>query len=131
MDITICKDKLPDYEEKIKLFYEEQLHLDNEIHYILDGSGYFNVRDVEDRCTQITMEKGDMITLSVGMYHHFTLDKQNYVKAMSLFVGEPVWIAYNQPPDHFTAWGAACGILGTDSIVVPRQPAHSLPLCRS
>lgn len=28
---------------------------------------------------------------------------QNYVKAMRLFVGEPVWIAYNRPADHFPA----------------------------
>uniref|UniRef100_A0ABI7VQN5 acireductone dioxygenase (Fe(2+)-requiring) n=1 Tax=Felis catus TaxID=9685 RepID=A0ABI7VQN5_FELCA len=48
--ITICKDKLPDYEEKIKMFYKEHLHLDDEIRYILDGSGYFDVRDKEDKC---------------------------------------------------------------------------------
>ena len=29
--ITICKDKLPNYEEKIKMLYEEHLHLDDEI----------------------------------------------------------------------------------------------------
>lgn len=28
---------------------------------------------------------------------------QNYVKAMRLFVGEPVWTAYNRPADHFPA----------------------------
>nr|XP_033719617.1 1,2-dihydroxy-3-keto-5-methylthiopentene dioxygenase-like [Tursiops truncatus] len=50
--ITICKDKLPNYEEKIKMFYEEYLHLDDEIRYILDGSGYFNVRDKEDSYNQ-------------------------------------------------------------------------------
>lgn len=32
---------------------------------------------------------------------HFHL--QNYVKAMRLFVGEPVWTAYNRPADHFPA----------------------------
>lgn len=26
---------------------------------------------------------------------------QNYTKAMRLFVGEPVWKAYNRPADHF------------------------------
>lgn len=28
---------------------------------------------------------------------------QNYVKAMRLFVGEPVWTAYNRPADDFPA----------------------------
>ncbi|KAL4838357.1 hypothetical protein H8958_010600 [Nasalis larvatus] len=86
--ITICKDKLPNYEEKIKMFYEEHLHLDDEIRYILDGSGYLNVRDKEDKWIRIFTGAGDMITLPSGIYHHFTVDEKNYTKAVRLLVGE-------------------------------------------
>ena len=36
---TLPTEKLENYEQKIRSFYEEHLHTDEEIRYILDGSG--------------------------------------------------------------------------------------------
>eukprot|EP00615_Pteridomonas_danica_P007291 CAMPEP_0114336520 /NCGR_PEP_ID=MMETSP0101-20121206/5764_1 /TAXON_ID=38822 ORGANISM="Pteridomonas danica, Strain PT" /NCGR_SAMPLE_ID=MMETSP0101 /ASSEMBLY_ACC=CAM_ASM_000211 /LENGTH=210 /DNA_ID=CAMNT_0001468475 /DNA_START=19 /DNA_END=651 /DNA_ORIENTATION=+ len=97
--ITVHPDHLPDFENKVKAFQEEHIHDAEEIRYILGGSGYFDVRDFQDKWVRIHIKTGDLMTLPEGIYHRFTCDSDNYIHAMRLFKGQPIWTPFNRPQD--------------------------------
>ncbi|ORY76643.1 ARD/ARD' family-domain-containing protein [Protomyces lactucae-debilis] len=95
--ITVSKEAMGDvYEMKVKSFFEEHLHEDEEIRFILDGEGYFDVRTKEDRWIRLAMEKGDLAVLPAGIFHRFTTAETDYIKAMRLFKEDPVWTPLNR-----------------------------------
>jgi len=58
----------------LKIFFAEHLHADDEVRLVMDGSGFFDIRDENDKWVRLAVGKGDLITLPAGAYHRFTTD---------------------------------------------------------
>jgi len=88
------------YAEK---FYVEHIHAGgDEIRYVIDGTGYFDIRDVNDEWVRMHAKAGDLIIFPTGIEHRFAVDESLYIQAMRLFPGsaEPDWSSVARSEIH-------------------------------
>ncbi|KAI3859598.1 hypothetical protein MKX03_007617 [Papaver bracteatum] len=81
----LCPKRMPNYEQKIKNFFEEHIHTDEEISYCVDVSGNFTIR-----------KRQHLDLLEPVCVHHRSFS-YDYI-----LVG-PVWNPYNRPHDELLA----------------------------
>mmetsp|Transcript_34435 Transcript_34435/g.63298 ORF Transcript_34435/g.63298 Transcript_34435/m.63298 type:complete len:286 (+) Transcript_34435:44-901(+) len=75
-------------------FYDEHIHAGgDEVRYIIDGSGYFDIRDLNDEWVRMHARAGDFVEFPSGIEHRFAVDESLYVQAIRLFPGseDPDW----------------------------------------
>lgn len=84
-EITVSPEKMGDiYEEKVKSFFHEHLHEDEEIRYIRGGKGYFDVRSKGDEWVRIQLEKVRQHSLAESIPMTWRLSTTGHAKANRL-----------------------------------------------
>jgi 1,2-dihydroxy-3-keto-5-methylthiopentene dioxygenase len=72
-------------------FDKEHYHTEDEVRFVVEGEGIFDVRDEHDRWMRIEVSPGDMIVIPARTYHRFYLTERKQIRCMRLFANHDGW----------------------------------------
>ena len=90
-DFVELKPDLPNLDEICAKFDKEHFHTEDEVRYVVDGEGVFDVRDDNDSWIRIEVSSGDMIVIPARTYHRFYLTDRKHIRCMRLFANHDGW----------------------------------------
>lgn len=75
-------------------FADEHLHTDDEVRFVLEGEGIFDIRSAEDRWMRVTVETGDLIVVPANLNHRFFLTDKKTIRCVRLFKDAGGWVPH-------------------------------------
>jgi 1,2-dihydroxy-3-keto-5-methylthiopentene dioxygenase len=72
-------------------FDREHSHSEDEVRYVVEGEGIFDVRDEADRWIRIEVAAGDLIVIPANTHHRFYLTERKRIRCMRLFANHDGW----------------------------------------
>jgi 1,2-dihydroxy-3-keto-5-methylthiopentene dioxygenase len=94
-EINLAPDtpNLPALQDK---FFTEHLHTDEEIRFVVGGTGIFDLRDKDDVWFRVHVVPGDLIIVPANKYHRFMLDEALTITCKRLFQDTSGWTPVNR-----------------------------------
>ena len=72
-------------------FDKEHFHTLDEVRFVVDGEGIFDVRDASDQWVRIEVDAGDLIIIPANTYHRFYLTSSKTIRCVRLFLNNEGW----------------------------------------
>lgn len=73
-------------------FAEEHLHDEDEVRFVLEGEGIFDIRSRGDRWMRVVVSPGDLIVVPKERHHRFLLTDLRTIRCVRLFQDRKGWI---------------------------------------
>lgn len=93
-DIIELHPDTPKLDELCAKFIEEHLHTDDEVRYVLEGEGIFDIRSADDRWMRVTVESGDLLVVPANLHHRFMLTERKQIRCVRLFKDRAGWVPH-------------------------------------
>ena len=98
-DLVALNPDTPDLENICANFIKEHHHEDDEVRFVVEGSGVFEVlSQKDDSRIKISTEPGDLVVIPAKRRHLFYLTQQRTIRCIRLFKNSKGWEAiYTKP----------------------------------
>jgi len=82
---------MPNFDALCQKFVGEHLHTDDEVRFVLAGSGVFEIRSLDDRWMKVTVDPSDFILVPANRFHRFYLTEEKNIHCVRLFKDQSGW----------------------------------------
>jgi 1,2-dihydroxy-3-keto-5-methylthiopentene dioxygenase len=93
-DEVALRPDTPDLEAICAKFVDEHLHTEDEVRFVLEGEGVFDIRSRDDRWMRVTVEPGDLIVVPKDRHHRFFLTERRTIRCVRLFQDKSGWVPH-------------------------------------
>ena len=93
-DEVELKPDMPNLEAICAKFIPEHLHTDDEVRFVLEGEGVFDIRSADDRWMHIKVSQGDLLVVPANLNHRFYLTDAKHIRCVRLFKDAEGWVAH-------------------------------------
>lgn len=93
-DVIELRPDTPKLDEICAKFVDEHLHTDDEVRYVLEGEGIFDIRSADDHWMRVTVEQGDLLVVPADLHHRFMLTERKHIRCVRLFKDSAGWVPH-------------------------------------
>ena len=97
-DIVELRPSTPNLDAICAKFVDEHHHDEDEVRFVLEGEGIFDIRSLDDRWMRVVVEPGDLIVVPAGRHHRFLLTDSRSIRCVRLFKDTSGWVPHYREP---------------------------------
>jgi len=92
-DQVALSPETPNLEAICAKFWDEHHHTEDEVRFVLEGEGIFDIRSLDDRWMRVTVVPGDLLIVPKDRNHRFKLSVNQSIRCVRLFKDPAGWQA--------------------------------------
>jgi 1,2-dihydroxy-3-keto-5-methylthiopentene dioxygenase len=99
-DVVALTPQTPNLDAICAKFVDEHHHDADEVRFVLEGEGIFDIRDSADAWMRVVVEAGDLIVVPAGRHHRFLLTDAKMIRCVRLFKDTAGWVPHYRAPEE-------------------------------